>query len=113
MIRTTQHVLFRAPGEHAKGRWVDGAETPGTIQASVQPAKKVDYDLMQAQLDGRRIAAAVRIYTDTRLNVAGENASNGDVLLWEGKRYTVAGVAPWRTTILAHYRYLAIMEPEK
>ena len=112
MIRTTQHVLIRAPGGYVAGRWMNGAETPATISASVQPAKKPDYDLLESQFDGRRITKAVRIYTATKLNAAGEDARNGDILLWEGDRYVIAGIAPWRTTLLAHYRYLAIKELE-
>lgn len=112
MIRTPQDVMFRAPGSRASGRWVDGAETPGKITASVQPATLSDYDTLQNQLGGKRIERAVRIYTATRLNVAGENSSNGDILIWQGARYVVSAVSQWRTTPLRHYRYLAIKELE-
>lgn len=112
MIRTPQNILTRAPGGHVAGRWVDGAETQGTILASVQPAKAGDYERLEATLGGRRISRAVRIYTATKLNVAGEDLKNGDILVWQGHRYIVAGESPWRTTMLAHYRYLAIGELE-
>lgn len=113
MIRTTQHVLKRGPGSFVQGRWINGAETPATISASVQPANKSDYAHLVAQFDGRRISKAVRIYTGDKLNAAGEDLKNGDILVWEGDRYIVTGESPWRTTILAHYRYLAIKELEQ
>lgn len=113
MIRTPQNMMFRTPGSRATGYWVEGAETAGTILASVQPATLSDYDQMRNELGGKRIERMVRIYTATRLNVAGENGSNGDILIWEGARYVVSAVSPWRTTPLRHYRYWAIKELEQ
>lgn len=113
MIRTPQTMMFRGTGSRATGVWVDGPETPGTILASVQPATLSDYDKMQNQIGGKRIERMVRIYTNTRLNVAGENGTNGDILIWEGSRYIVSAVSPWRTTPLRHYRYWAIKELEQ
>jgi hypothetical protein len=112
MIRSPQSILIRSPGQRVNGVWQNGAETPGTIIASVQPATASDNDQMQNLLGGKRIERAVRIYTAERLNVAGENRSNGDVLLWQGARYIVSAVGQWRTTPLRHYRYIAIKELE-
>jgi hypothetical protein len=105
-------MLRRTPGARDEnGRWVEGGEVPGTFIATVQPAQKNDYDQLQTLPEGRRVERAVRIYTAERLNVAGEDASNGDILLWEGERYLVVAVSAWRTTMLKHYRYLASLEP--
>lgn len=112
MIRTPQQMMFRSPGQRVNGIWQEGAETPGTIVASVQPSSLSDNDQLQNMLGGKRIERAVRIYTNTRLNVAGENGSNGDILIWQGTRYVVSAVGQWRTTPLRHYRYIAIKELE-
>lgn len=112
MIRSPQSIMTRAPGQRVNGVWQDGAETPGTIIASVQPASLSDNDQLQNMLGGKRIERAVRIYTNSRLNVAGENGSNGDILIWQGTRYVISAVGQWRTTPLRHYRYIAIKELE-
>lgn len=112
MIRTPQTLKTRSPGGYVGLDWVDGAETDLTLLGSVQPATKGDYERLQAELGGRRTGAAVRLYTDVKLNVAGQDAKNGDVLIWEGDRYIVCAVSPWRTTIIRHYRYLAAKELE-
>lgn len=114
MIRSPQTVEVRSEGyRDANGRWVEGGTVPTIIIASVQPATSSDYDEMQARPEGRRIERMVRVYTDQKLNVAGEDAHNGDALLWEGSRYTFAAVSPWRTTMLKHYRYLAVKDVEQ
>lgn len=113
MIRTPQQVLIRTPGHRDENeRWVEGSETSDTILASVQPATSGDYDELQSTQAGRRIERVVRVYTGSRMNVAGEDLVNGDILLWEGSRYIFVAVSPWRTTALKHYRYLASKELE-
>ena len=56
--------------------------------------------------EGKRIERAVRIYTDALLNVDGAD-NNGDVLVWQGRHYRVIAVAPYRSNVISHYRYLA------
>lgn len=108
-FRSSQTIIPRLPGEYVNGRWVEGADgEPYTVEASVQPATTSDYDRMRAEQSGRRISRMVRIYTDSPLTVAGTDDTNGDSLLWEGSRYLVVAVSPWRSTRLKHFRYLAI-----
>lgn len=108
-LRTPQTIIPRLPGQYIGGRWQDGADgDPITIQASVQPASSGDYDQVKAEQPGRRVERMVRIYTDVRLTAAGEDNTNGDSLVWEGERYLVVAVSPWRSTALKHYRYLAV-----
>lgn len=110
-FRKPHQVVLREEGGYVQGTWVDGIELePISILASVQPASAGDYDQMRAEPGGRRIERMVRIYTDARLPVAGETDQNGAILLWEGGRYVVIAVSPWRSTALAHYRYLAALE---
>lgn len=113
-FRRPQTIRTRLPGRRERGRWVEGDPGPDrTIQASVQPAKAADYDQLEANPEGRRISAAVRIYTSEELNVAGQDWANGDQLVW-GKgptagEYLVVGVAPWQSGVIPHYRYLAVL----
>ncbi|MGB3276116.1 MAG: hypothetical protein WBA82_08005 [Castellaniella sp.] len=109
-LRAPQTIIPRLPGSYVGGRWQDGPDgDPTAILASVQPASSGDYDQMQAEQPGRRIERMVRLYTDVRLNVAGENSTNGDSLEWLGERYLLVAVSPWQSGIIPHYRYLAAM----
>ncbi len=113
-FRRPQAIRRRAPGQYERGRWVDGAALADiTIAASVQPAKAGDYDMLQANPEGRRVRAAVRIYTDAVLNVAGQDWTNGDRLVWDAGplagEYLLVGVSPWQSGVISHYRYLAVL----
>jgi hypothetical protein len=109
-FRTEQQFLRRADGRWHNGRWEEGAEEELTVLATVQPASLSDYDTLQAEVGARRLERVVRIYTAEVLLVAGaQNDSNGDILVWQGNRYEVIAVSPWRT-LLPHYRYWASLE---
>lgn len=109
----TYQLITRSEGAWVDGRWVDGAEVVTTVRASIQPAKKVDYDQLQALLEGRRVEAAVRIYTRIELKVAGADATNGDVVVYQGRRYLLTAASNWQMGMgggVDHYRYLAVAE---
>lgn len=107
-FRKPVEIILRADGGYVGGHWADGAEqAPVTILASVQPATAGDYDQVRAEQEGRRIERLVRVYTSEDLPVAGEDDSNGAILLWQEGRYLFVAVSPWRSTALRHYRYLA------
>ncbi|EHK65297.1 hypothetical protein [Achromobacter arsenitoxydans] len=113
-FRKPHVVRTREPGQHVRGRWAEGAQGPDlTISASVQPAKAGDYDLLQAHAEGRRVRAAVRIYTNAQMNVAGQDWRNGDRLVWGAGpmagEYLLVGVAPWQSGVIPHFRYLAVL----
>ena len=116
-FRKPTQIRRRAAGQWVEGRWVDGAdEGIETILASVQPMRLVDFDHLQALMEGRRIEAAVRIYTTEVLNVAGANDRNGDRLIWPFAprpcEYLVVAVSPWQSGVISHYRYHAVLETE-
>lgn len=102
-FRSRQQIIRQADGEYIDGRWVKGGDTRLEITASVQPASNDD---MQNLPEGKRIGRAVRIYTDALLNTDGAD-NNGDVLVWQGRHYRVIAVAPYRSGVISHYRYLA------
>lgn len=104
--------LTRTPGAYVDGRWVEGAEVETTFRASIQPAKKDDYDQLQALAEGRRVESAVRVYTRTALAVAGEAPGNGDLVVHRGDRYLVTAGSDWNVGMrgVNHYRYLAVRQ---
>lgn len=104
--------ITRAPGGYVNGRWVEGAESQSAFRASIQPAKKEDYDQLQALAEGRRVESAVRIYTRTQLAVAGDTGSNGDIVIYRGDRYLVTAGSDWNMGMrgVNHYRYLAVRQ---
>jgi len=107
--RTYQRIT-RSPGQYVDGRWHEGAESELTFRASIQPAKKDDYDQLQALAEGRRVESAVRIYTQTELAVAGEDERNGDQVIYRGDRYLVTAGSDWNMGMrgVNHYRYLGV-----
>lgn len=108
-FRTPQTIVPRLPGDYVNGKWQDGDYgEPFTVMASVQPSRSGDYDQMRAEQPGRRISRMVRIYTDVRLTVAGEDDTNGDSLDWFGDRYLIIAVSPHQSGVIPHYRYLAV-----
>lgn len=113
-FRRPQVIRKRLPGQYVRGHWQEGAPAPEvTIQASVQPAKAGDYDQLQVHPEGRRVRAAVRIYTSADLVVAGQDWTNGDRLVWgvgpQAGEYLLVGVSPWQSGVIPHYRYLAVL----
>lgn len=112
MFRIPYTFTRTAEGSIVKGRYTEGGSSTFVASANVQPASASDYDSLLALAEGRRIERAVRLYSAERLQVAGEG-STGDRFTFEGAVYEVAGVAPWRSTPLRHFKYLAwgVLEP--
>jgi len=104
--------ITRSAGAYNHGRWVDGEETETTFRASIQPAKKDDYDQLQALAEGRRVESAIRIYTRTELAVAGDTEKNGDFVVYRGDRYLVTAGSDWNVGMrgVDHYRFLAVRQ---
>ncbi|WP_254595196.1 hypothetical protein [Achromobacter pulmonis] len=79
----------------------------------MQPAKAADYEQLQANPEGRRVRAAVRVYTTAQLAVAGQDWTGGDRLVWDAApmagEYLLVGVAPWQSGVIPHFRYLAVL----
>lgn len=89
----------------ADGRWVIGAATSSTIQASVQPMQGQDRELLeesQRQLDGKKV------YTTTALRTADQHASlAADRLTIDSIVYEVVNVKRERS-VIAHYKVLVL-----
>ena len=113
-FRRPQIIRTQLPGRRERGHWIEGGPGPDrTISASVQPAKAADYEQLQANPEGRRVRAAVRIYTSEALSVAGQDWTGGDRLVWAAAplagEYLLVGVAPWQSGVIPHFRYLAVL----
>ena len=108
-FRKPQTIKRKSDGEWVNGRWVESGEVEATILASVQPLRKGDYDMLENQMSGMKLKGAVRIYTNDVLNVAGDDLTGGDVLVWLGKNYRIVGVSEWQSGVISHYRYYGVM----
>lgn len=108
-FRKPQTIKRKSDGKWVDGRWVEGSEVKTTIFASVQPLRKVDYEMLENQMSGMKLKGAVRIYTDEVLSVAGDDLTGGDVLVWQGREYRIVGASEWQSGIINHYRYYGAM----
>lgn len=110
-------VIRRNPGTFVKGKYVPSAtERQETVYASVQPSRIYDYSMLESQPGGRRYMTIYRFYTDATLRVVepGDGGHPGDLVLYEGKRHVVVGVADRRLlqSEVSHGRYLIVSEVE-
>lgn len=106
-FRKPYQIIERSQGRYEKGKWVDGEEISRTILASVQPLNQTEMDKLVAAMQGRHIQSAVKVYTDEKLTVAGENEHNGTVILFNDERYEVVARASYQSGVINHYRYMA------
>ncbi|MFZ7141565.1 hypothetical protein ACLSY0_00155 [Avibacterium avium] len=106
-FRKPYKLLVRTEGQYIRGKWVNGEEMEQEFTASIQPLNTREMDRLSAMMQGRHIASAVKIYTDFRLDVAGENQTNGTIVLFEGERYEVVARSTYHSGVIEHHRYLA------
>ena len=115
-LRRPYWAIPRQPGGYVAGEYVQASEgAPVGIIAGIQPASAFDYQLMQSNIEGRRINGMFRIYCNTRLNVAGDGDLPGDIVLDDsGRRLLIIGVAERQVlrTETSHYKYYAVREIE-
>lgn len=102
---------FRSPflvrrkgvGSFVNGEWVKGSDTVFTIQASVQPLKGLEMEMLP---EGRRNSQSVRIYTSTKLNTVEE--ANPDFLQAFGFDFEILSVEPWQSNVINHYKCIGV-----
>lgn len=105
-FRTAFTVKRKAAGTLVKGKLVEGSTSTITIQASVQPMRGKDVDLLP---EGRRTSQAVWIYTDTQLQLSNSTAfTNPDILVAFGSDFEVLSVEPWQSGVISHYKCMAV-----
>lgn len=107
-FRKRYEIRRRQAGRYEAGEWLEGGLADAEpILASVQA---VSFEQLRDVADGRRVSAAVRIYTDAVLQVAGESDSGGDVLLYRGRQWQVIAVDARQSDVLNHFKYLAVAD---
>jgi hypothetical protein len=95
------------------------AGTPYTIQADIQPEKGEDDGIgIKSSEQSRKEIGLVKVYSETRLNVAKEGVTlSGTVLDWEGRKWEVIQEGPYQKgglfAILDHYKYKAQLLTDK
>lgn len=102
-FRSTFSVKRVVPGAYVNGFWVEGAESTFTIQASVQPLKGKEMEMLP---EGRRNSQSVKIYTDTQLQTVA--SGNPDRLVAFGHDFEIQTVEPWQSNVLNHYKCIGI-----
>ena len=103
--------LFRKPlygqrlveGSRVNGRWVEGAATDISFDASVQPVS--DHDLVFLDI-ARRESKSYTLYTDFKLKALTDGTSNPDRVFIDGDTFEVIAEAPWRNNVISHYKYI-------
>lgn len=96
-------VTRKEPGSFVDGDWVEGDYIAFIIQASVQPLKGEE---MQMLPEGRRNSQAVYIYTKTKLNTVDE--ANPDLLQAFGSDFEIYSVEPWQSNVINHYKCIGM-----
>lgn len=118
-FRKPTKVMRRLPGEYVRGVWrpYDEPDKPEVIMLGIQPATAGDYERLQANQEGRRIAALARVYgpSDNLLTCAGDvSHAPGDLVDHEGGWWLVIGrhLRPILGRPVSHARYLIAREIE-
>ena len=73
VFRKTYTVTRVAAGDYVDGKWVEGATSTFTIQASLQPAKPKEMEMLP---EGRRNQETYKLYSDTQLRTVEEDETN-------------------------------------
>jgi hypothetical protein len=96
-------VTRKEPGTFVNGDWVEGDYIAFVIQASVQPVKGSEMEMLP---EGRRNSQAVKIYTSTKLNTVEE--ANPDLLQAFGSDFEIFSVEPWQSNVINHYKCIGM-----
>lgn len=84
---------------------------PETLLCNIQPVRADKQNVLALEVQGRTYNRAVVIYTEERLNVAGAQAIDGDVIAYNGVNYLLCAEQTWDNTLhfsIAHYRYIGL-----
>lgn len=90
-------------GTTVKGKWIEGANSPFSFDASVQPMNEHDVVFLTIE---RRERQGYTLYTDFKLLALTEGVSNPDRVYIDNQTYEVVAEAPWRNNVISHYKYL-------
>lgn len=108
-FRSSFVVTRKEAGSFVNGKWVEGDTSTFTIQASVQPLRGDEIQLLP---EGRRNSQAVRIYTDTLLYNKTNESTNPDIVTAFETDFEVLTVEPWQSNVINHFKCLAVKVSE-
>lgn len=91
------------PGSYINGFWQEGSETIMTIQASIQPIRGEELQMLP---EGRRSSHSVRVYTDTALETV--DNENPDRIVIDDAEYEILSVESWQSGVINHYKCIAV-----
>lgn len=105
-FRKNYLVLREGLGSYVNGKWVRGARSTLNVLASAQPVA-MGHD-MQVMPEGRHLSDYIKIYTDSRLNLAaqGENIQS-DIFVFSGYGYELIDFFVNQSDVINHNKYIA------
>lgn len=100
----TIRLLKRSSGTYSKGRW-SSQESESSFVGSVQPVTGKDTEFLP---ENRRDTGLVKVYSNSPLTVSIEGGdSQGDIVIWAGKRWEVVQELVFANGLIDHYKYIA------
>lgn len=96
-------ITRKEPGAYNNGEWVEGAYTAAVINASVQPVRGLEMEMLP---EGRRNTQSVKIYTNVKLNTVEDK--NPDHLQAFGYDFEILSVEPWASNVINHYKCIGV-----
>lgn len=104
-LQSTISVTRRAAGSYEDGVWVDGETEEISLSAIVQPMRSRELlNFPEAQ----RTRQAIKIYCDTELQTADEDAgTRADLVAYGGRSYEVHQVDQYTELGLGHFKAVA------
>lgn len=103
-------LITKSEGEWVRGKWVEGSETVTTINANIQPLKGSELQVLPESI---RTRESIKAYTVSKVKTAEEvDETTADIIVWEGKRFTVMRSIPYKMGVLNHYKVICCRLPE-
>ena len=104
--RKTLEVKRFAAGSWSGGRYTPGADSSLNIEASVQPLRGKEIQLLP---EARRESQAYKLYSDTQLLTTDTSGSKkADQVKIGGVFHEVLIVEDWQNTIIDHYKIVVV-----
>ena len=99
--------ITHSPGYREKGRWVEGELVPNPFKGTAQPAPGKAMELLP---DGKRNSETILVFAPKEMSFTAadpEKKVSGDIIVWEGQKYEVQVVRPWKGPLIPHWELLS------
>lgn len=93
-------------GYAVKSQWGE----PETLLCNIQPVRSDRENALVLEVHGRTYNRVIVVYAEERLNVAGINDADGDIVRYNGVNYLICAEQTWDNPMfsIAHYRYIGL-----